>query len=128
MDEDRLSPPLGRLIDAAKAAAGEGAVDGPTEGVALLTDAGTVHAGCSRGHPDSSVPSAADVALDAARQAGSGEILAAAVAMPTDTADTVLPSTRSRQSLADIDADLPLVFKQQGRWVSLPLSQIPPRA
>jgi hypothetical protein len=75
--------------------------------------------------PAGALQSAAEAALVSARRAGCAEILAAAVAVADDPAETVFPSDGSRQALAGIDPDLPLVVKQQGRWVLLLLSQLP---
>jgi len=126
MDEDRLSPQLGRLIDEAKAAARLLGVTGPeVEGVALLTGEGTVHSGATAGALGET-GSAAQAALDWARSAGDQEILAAAVAAPFDPADTVPPSGESFRCLSGVDPDLPLVFKQDGRWVMLPASRVTP--
>ena len=147
MDEDRLSPELGRLIDEAKAVARMAGGDAEkAEGVALLVDGGIVHSGATvySGGPargagpaltdlpgtDSGKPplSAAELALSRARTAGGAEILAAAVAAPNDPGETVLPSAESYQCLVGIDPELPLVLKQQGRWVVLPVSQVHPLA
>ena len=118
MDEDRLSPQLGRLIDEAKAASLR--VDPaatPAEGVALLCGDGSVYSA-----------SAAQAALASARRAGATEILAAAVAVANDPSSTLLPSAESRACLAGIDPDLPLVVKQFGRWVLVALSKLPDHA
>lgn len=126
MDVDKLSPRLGRLIDEAKAAARRAGPEvAQAEGVALLTAADDVYVG----YPDgagSRLVAAAEMALAAAQEAGGEEILAAAVAVPSDPAGTVLPSTESRCILAGVDPDLQIVFKQGGRWVMLPLSEIAP--
>ncbi len=123
MDVDRLSPRLGRLIDEAKAAARRA---GPeverAEGVALLTAADSVYVGHSES--GSCSVAAAEMALAAAQEAGGEEILAAAVTVPADPAGTVLPSAESCCILAGVDPDLQIVFKQRGRWVMLPLSEI----
>ena len=142
MDEDRLTPQLGRLIDAAKAAAYSfDASLLEAEGVALLTDDGAVHSGAgsrvgvAAGVGDaatevtstevaSSSPSAAQAALELARGRGASEILAAAVASPHDPSETVLPSPGSHRCLVDLDPELPLVLKYCGRWVVLPLSRV----
>lgn len=126
MDEDRLTPQLGRLIDAAKAASLRvDAAAARAEGIALLTAGECIHAGYAGGDPDAPTLSAAEVALAAARAAGETDIAAVAVAVVTDPASTVLPSAESRKCLADLDPDLPVVFKQRGRWVLLLLSQLP---
>ncbi|MFH0917220.1 MAG: hypothetical protein V1912_12360 [bacterium] len=130
MHEDRLSPELGRLIDAAKAAAARVAPSrGRVEGVAVLTATGAMYAGHAV-DDDAAAPSgsAAEAALSSARRAGDGEVLAAAVAVANDPAESVFPSPDSRRSLAEIDPHLPLVVKQLGRWVMLPLSQLSPPA
>ena len=124
MDEDRLSPQLGRLIDQAKAASGHADPAAPrAEGVALLAGDGSIHTGYASAGPGRPLLSAADAALARARDHGCEEILAAAVAVAGDPAETVLPSSGSHQILAGIDSDLPLVVKFQGRWVVLPLSR-----
>lgn len=130
MHEDRLSPELGRLIDAAKAAAARVApAFARAEGVAVLTGTGAVHAGYV-GDDDSAAPArcAAESALSSARRAGDGKVLTAAVAVANDPAESVFPSPDCRRSLAEVDPDLPLVVKQLGRWVMLPLSQLSPPA
>jgi hypothetical protein len=125
MDEDRLSPELGRLIDEAKAAA---RLLGPdtlqAEGVALLTGGGTIHSGAAT--PGAPPLSAAELAVARAHEAGDEEILAAAVAVPGDAGETVPPSAASHECLLRIDPELPLVVKRQGRWVALPASQVRP--
>jgi hypothetical protein len=126
MDEDRLSPELGRLIDRAKAAVSALGVDIPdAEGVALLTGGGTVHCGAAAPACQASV-SAAQLALERALSAGDAEVLAAAVAAPFDPADTVMPTPGSYACLADLDPELPLVVKQDGRWVMLAASKVNP--
>ncbi|MBN1629606.1 MAG: hypothetical protein JW990_07580 [Thermoleophilia bacterium] len=126
MDEDRLTPQLGRLIDAAKAASLQvAAAVARAEGIALLTAGECIHAGHAGGGPDAPAASAAGMALAAARGAGETDIAAAAVAVANDPAPTVLPSAESRRCLADLDPDLPVVFKHRGRWVLLLLSQLP---
>ncbi len=140
MDEDRLSPELGRLIDAAKAAArtaasgataagepaGAGAAtpggakahgaEGPTraEGWALLAADGRVYA-----EPD------ATAALSAALAAGAPQLVAAAFAVAGDSADTLLPRGDWRRALTGLDPGLPVVVKYLGRWVVVTLAEIP---
>jgi hypothetical protein len=136
--EERLSPQLGRLIDAAKAAAAQ--VDPtlpPTEVVALLTSSGAVHmgqtgqaapAGRARqtgpaGVDQSEVPvSAAEAARALAHAAGDYEVLVAVVAT-SDASQSVSPSPATCRSLTELDPELPVVLKQKGRWVMLPLSR-----
>jgi hypothetical protein len=135
VDEDRLSPQLGRLIDEAKtAAAALGVATAEAEGVALLTEDGAVHSGAggrSRGAAaaEGNIPgraslSAAGLALQNARATGDREILAAAVAAPCDSSETVLPGMESYKCLVEVDPEMPLVLKQHGRWVVLPLSVV----
>ena len=127
MDEDRLSPRLGRLIDEAKAAARRAGLEvAHAEGVALLTAADSVYVGYADGEAGSRFVAAAQMALAAAQEAAGEEILAVAVASPSDPADTVLPSAESLGILAGVDPDLQVVFKQRGRWVMVSLSEIPP--
>ena len=127
MDEDRLTPQLGRLIDQAKAAALRADSTAPrAEGVALLGGDGEVYVGYAGAEPSCPAASAAEPALASARCGACDEILAAAVAVAGDSAETVLPSPESHRVLAGIDPDLPLVVKYQGRWVMLPLSRLTP--
>lgn len=124
MDEDQLSPQLGRLIDEAKAVARMLGITTPdAEGVALLTGKGTIHCGARAGATEEG-GSAAGSALERARAAGDDEILAAAVAAPFHSGETVLPSAESCRCLAGIDPELPLVIKQHGRWIMIPASRV----
>ncbi|MBN1320666.1 MAG: hypothetical protein JXA87_07490 [Thermoleophilia bacterium] len=124
MDEERLNPQLGRLIDRAKAAAQQADSAAPrAEGVALLGGNGDVYVGYPGAESTHAEAPAAAPALASARRNGCDEILAAAVAVAGDPAETVLPSPESHRVLAGIDPDLPLVVKYQGRWVMLPLSR-----
>jgi hypothetical protein len=137
--EERLSPQLGRLIDAAKAAAAQ--VDPtlpPTEVVALLTSSGAVHMGQTGqagpaerarqtgpvgvDHSEALV-SAAEAARALAHAAGDDEVLVAVVAATSDASQSVSPSPATCLSLAELDPELPVVLKQKGRWVMLPLSR-----
>lgn len=126
MDEARLTPQLGRLIDSAKAATlTAGPATLPIEGIALLTDKESIHSGCSGGRPAQLGACAAEVALAAALRAGGGTILAAAVAVDGDCGDSTSLSPESRRCLEGLNPDLPVVIKQRGRWVLLLLSQLP---
>ncbi|NLV71172.1 MAG: hypothetical protein GXY46_01005 [Actinobacteria bacterium] len=126
MDEARLTPQMGRLIDSAKAAAARAGCPGSrAEGVALLAGDGAIYDGCAVADPTSEHTSAAEGALEAAQQAGCVDILAAAVAVANDPAGTALPGAASRRVLAGIAGDLPLVVKQRGRWVMMLLSEAP---
>ena len=130
MDEDQLSPELGRLIDTVKAAARTAGSAGRVRGRraprrrrdylsrrqrprARMDDARG--AGCS----------AAQDAVDAWRGAGGEEVLAAALAWADAPAEDALPCSSCRETLAAVDPDLPLVIKRRGRWVVVPLSGLP---
>jgi hypothetical protein len=136
MDEDRLSPDLGRLIDQAKGAARLlGIEDAAIEAVALLTDGGDIYTGAALHYgapvdptadPGATPRSAAQLALERVQEAGAGEVLAAAIAAPFDPADTVLPSLATYERLVGLDPELPLVFKQHGRWVMLGADKVTP--
>ncbi len=136
MDEDRLSPDLGRLIDQAKAAGRLLGVEDPAiEAVALLSEEGEIFSGATLHygeHPDlgaaaaGTLRSAAHLALERAQEAGAGEILAAVVAAPFSLTDTVLPSVSTYERLVGLDPELPLVIKQHGRWVMLAADKVNP--
>ena len=134
MDEDRLAPQLGRLIDAAKAAAGAAlvgaAVSRPahfggrgvvvqqpfrarSEGWAVLGLDGNVHAG----------PSLA--AAIAAATAAHTQPEAAAFAVAGETEETLLPAGGWRDGAEDADPELPVVVKYLGRWVVVTLGEMP---
>jgi hypothetical protein len=126
MDEDRLTPQMGRLIDQAKAAALRVTAPGMrAEGVALLTGDGSIYSGHPGEDPALPTTSAAEVALACARRSACAEISAAAIAVANESGETVLPGDGSRAVLAAIDPDLPVVFKHHGRWVLRLLSQLP---
>jgi hypothetical protein len=125
MNEDHLSPQLGRLIDAVKAAlAAKPSADSGGEAVAFLTASGAVFAACrSTGEEDSC--DAAEEALGRCLEAGHEDIDAAAVAVEGPL-ETVAPCSECHKVLMDIDPQLPLVVKQQGRWVIRPVNRVPP--
>lgn len=124
MDEDRLSPQLGRLIDEAKGAAKALGVGAPgVEGVALLSDEGEIYTGAALA---SASCTAAHLAVEAAEEAGVDEILAAAVATPFDATDTTAMSVAAYERLAGLDPELPVVIKQHGRWVMLAVDRLTP--
>lgn len=124
MHEERLSPQLGRLIDAAKATAARVDPTLPsTEVVGLLTTAGAVYAAAGEDRPGHPV-SAAEAALALARAAGDSEVSTAAVALANDVSETVSPSPATCRHLAEFDPELPVVVKRLGRWVMVPLSQL----
>jgi len=124
MREDQLSPQLGRLIDAAKAALPEPGLGGrPAEAVALLTESGAIYTGCSSEEDSSGGCRAAELALADYRAALGGPIDAAAFAVNLPE-DSVLPCLECRRELCGIDPELPLVIKRLGRWVLLPISAV----
>ena len=125
MREEQLSPQLGRLIDAAKAALpAAGCARLEAEAVALLTEGGVIYTGCSIRDPSSGGCGAAVLALADHRAAGGGDIDAAAFALG-GPADSVSPCPECRRALAGIDPELPLAIRQRGRWVLVPLSAVP---
>ncbi len=129
MDEDLLSPLLGRLIDRAKAAALEGAPEsGEAEGIALLLADETVVAAGSPIGQQAGRPSAAALALAIARADGGTPVEAVAIAMTGAELSTAPPSARSRDDLAALDEALPVVLKHRGRWVVRLLCELPERA
>jgi hypothetical protein len=123
--EERLSPELGRLIDAAKDAATR--VDptkAGTEVVGVLVSTGAVYAAHADEDQSGSRLSAVESVLALALAEGQDEVLAAVVALAHDTSESVSPSPATCSCLAEVDPELPVVLKQRGRWVMLPLSQI----
>jgi hypothetical protein len=126
MDEDLLTPLMGRLIDRAKAAAvAAGSGTSGAEGVALLlADEAVVAAGAALEPKHGSV-SAAALALEAARAQSDQAVEAAAVALSDAHLSTALPGAASCEALRAIDAGLPLVAKVRGRWVVRLLSELP---
>lgn len=124
MHEDQLSPRLGRLIDSAKNELSKAEEDGAAaQVVALLVEDGSIIARSSRIDTETGECGAAESALAAYRHGRGGEIDAAAIAAYPHE-ESVFPCTRCRDSLAEIDPDLPLVIMQAGRWVFLPLSSL----
>ncbi len=138
MDKDTLSPLLGRLIDAAKAAAAEVTVSGAAgteagetlratapavatcvDGAALMTESEYLFSG----HRGPSGECAVASALDAWRSDGGAEIVAACVAR-VDAAADVLPCADCRQALAGLSPYLPVVLKLKGRWVLTHLADV----
>lgn len=125
MHEERLSPELGRLIDATKAAAGRAGPDrAGTEVVGLLMSTGRVYAACADEVGPEAPVGAVESVLALARAEGDNEVLTAAVALAHDFSESVSPSPVTCRSLAEIDAELPVVIKRMGRWVVLPLSRV----
>jgi hypothetical protein len=136
VDEDHLSPELGRLIDAAKAAAAAAAAareeavaqDGArraeapvawAEGWAVLVGDGTVYAG-----PD--VAAVLFAAQAGCPSGGDRELLAAAFAVVGEGGDTLLPGEGDRAIVSAVDPGLPVAVKHLGRWVAMPISELPP--
>lgn len=130
MHEEQLSPELGRLIDAAKAAAAQAGVGGGrAEGVALLAGSGEVCIGRSGEDPsgeDSGSPPSCAVAraLSAAGSSGAGDVLAIALATTGDPADSFVPCDACKAHLVALDPDIPAVTKQLGRWIMTPVSYL----
>ena len=118
MDEDRLTPQLGRLIDAAKAAA-RAAAPGPAgraaqqEGWAVLGQDGKVYAGARLAGT-----------LGATQRARTSPE-AAAFAVADAAGDTLLPGEGWRSGVTGADPHLPVVVKYLGRWVVVTLEEIP---
>jgi hypothetical protein len=126
MNEDLLTPLMGRLIDRAKAAVVESASGaGGAEGVALLLDDETIVAAGVASDVISGLLCAAALALEAARAQGGQVVEAAAVALSDSSLKTVVPSAASREALESIDPALPVVAKLRGRWVVRLLSEFP---
>jgi hypothetical protein len=133
VDEDLMSPEMGRLIDAAKAAArdsagraaGEpGTPEGTpvrSEGWAVLGRDGAVFTG-----PGLGAALAAAGARDG--QAGAGSVItAAAFAVAGESGDTLLPQRGWCPAGSDIDPEVPVAVKYLGRWVVVTLAEIPGR-
>lgn len=125
MVEDRLSPELGRLIDAAKAAAAEGAAAASArgEGWALLAADGKVYAGSDVAAALAAARAAGVPAADPS--VGAPELLAAAFAVAGDSGETLLPQGDWRRAPSRLDPGLPVVVKYLGRWVVVTLAEIP---
>jgi hypothetical protein len=99
-----------------------------TEVVALLTAIGAVYAAPAGEDQQGCPVSAAEAALALARAAGDCEVSTAAVTLANDVSESVSPSLATCLALAELDPELPIVVKQLGRWVMLPLSQLRPPA
>lgn len=115
MDEDRLTPELGRLIDAAKTAARDaaGAAASRGEGWAVLGLDKKVYAGARLA-----------AATGEAVAAGT-EPEAAAFAVIGESSETLLPGAGWRKGAEGADPELPVVAKYLGRWVLVTLGEIP---
>lgn len=124
MDEDVLSPLLGRLIDVAKFSVQSAGTQDPVEAVALLLDDDTVVSAHAPLGSAGAGSSAADAAMAAKRQsANNRQVVAAAVALSGLPAGSVSSSEETRRALSALDPDLPLVVKERGRWIVRPLSR-----
>jgi hypothetical protein len=134
MDEDRLTPRLGRLIDAAKSAAraaavpaaapsvgGEAPAAAPAaEGGPLLPQGWAVLGEDGEVYTDLRLAGA----LAAAQRAGTSPE-AASFAVAGVAGDTVLPEEGWRSGVTEVDPHLPVVVKYLGRWVVVTLEEIP---
>jgi hypothetical protein len=135
VDEDRLSPQLGRLIDAAKAAARAGSADQPP-GAGLTggapTGAAAPNGAAARAEGWSVLGIDGDVyaggrlaAALAAAAAGGTAPEAAAFAVVGEQGETLLPAGAWRQGAQGVDPQLPVVVKYLGRWVLVCLEELP---
>jgi hypothetical protein len=64
--------------------------------------------------------------LTSARAQGEYDVRTAVVALAHDPSESVSPSATTYAVLAGLDPELPVVIKQMGRWVVLPLSRLQP--
>ncbi|GEM_PF-1084659 len=112
LDEDHLAPLMGRLIDTAKQAL----VHAPVA-VALLDEEGRIRVGSA-----AAALEAAAAALKAGQERRT-RVVAAAFAQ-ANAAATAVPDDACLSLFAEIDAELPLVHKQRGRWVVLSVSRL----
>lgn len=127
--EESLSPELGRLIEAAKAAASRAYApySGFGVGAAVLSEAGTVHLGVNV--ENASFPAglcAERAAAAAAVAAGHRDLRAVAVAPAGADVETLLPCGFCLQFLSELGRDLLVVAKERGRWVARPVSALLP--
>ncbi|MCX8032085.1 MAG: GNAT family N-acetyltransferase [Thermoleophilia bacterium] len=125
VDEDRLSPELGRLIDAVKAVvAREQTSPLYGEGVALLGEKGGIGVGYASATSVSPGDSAAWAALVDLWEKGETEVIAAAVASNRPGEDTTQLSPGTMETLSAVSQDLPVVIKRCGRWVGLTVADL----
>jgi hypothetical protein len=121
MDEDRLTPSLGRLIDAAKTAAAAAGPDEPPEPGAGRRGEGWAVLGVDgEAYPGGWLAAAVSAALSAGTRPE-----AAAFAVVGERADTLLPRGDWREGAQDVDPQLPVTVKYLGRWVLVTLGEIP---
>ncbi len=135
MDEDRLTPKLGRLIDAAKAAARGTAREAAPDGGGAAGQGGAAEPGRSPdvraegwavlGLDGAVYPGGTVAAASAAAAAGHTEPEAAAFAVVGEAGDTLLPRAGWRAGMGDADPELPVAVKYLGRWVLVTLGEIP---
>jgi hypothetical protein len=120
MDEARLTPDLGRLIDAAKTAAMRaewyGSAPARTEGWALLAEDGRVHSGADPASMLRMVREDGVVSV--------GDVMAAAFAVAGRPGDTLLPGSDWESALNVLAPDTPVAVKYLGRWVVVALSEL----
>jgi cytidine deaminase len=121
MREDQLSPQLGRLIDAARSALA-GCPLG-REAVALVAEDGRIFTGCGGAEWAAGACGAAEAALKAFAAADARSIDAAALAANSPD-ESFFPCPGCHAALSRLDPDLPLVIRQLGRWIILPLSSL----
>lgn len=125
MDEDRLSPEMGRLIDAVKAVvAREQASPLHGEGVALLGEKAGIGVGYGPATSVAPGDSAAWAALADLWEKGETEVIAAAVASNRPGEDTTELSRGTVETLNAVSRDLPVAVKRHGRWVALTVSDL----
>jgi hypothetical protein len=144
VDEDRLSPEFGRLIDAAKAAAaahaagtaagGAGAEGGGTEpagparraeGWAVLASDGAVHPGVDLASAVRAARAADASHVSLSDLEGPAGPVAAAFAVAGEPGETLLPRPGWRTEAEGLDPELPVAVKYLGRWVVVTLGELP---
>lgn len=131
MGETTLGSESGRLIDAAKTAAGRAYApySGFGVGAAVLGGSGAVHVGCNVESASSPAGVCAErVAVGAAIAAGEERLVAVAVAARREGLETLVPCGVCLQLLAEFGVGLTIVSKQRGRWVAQPVSALLPLA
>jgi len=122
--EEQLSPELGRLIDAAKAAAARaGAGPARAEGAAALVESGGIFVGHS-GEDLAAEPHCAVARAFEAAGGLEGGVLAIAVANRDGSSGDLVPCGACRAFLATLDPELPTVTKQLGRWILQPAARL----
>jgi hypothetical protein len=131
MDDDRLTPQLGRLIDAAKAAAaragaeGGAAEGGAAEGASAEGAPARAEGWAVLGEDGKVYPGSRLAGAFGAAQRSRTSPEAAAFAVAGESGDTVLPAGDWRGGAVGADPHLPVVVKYLGRWVVVTLEEIP---